>query len=227
MKRLQGRFLLADTADRIALVGIYDGRKILAERKCLSRAPTLGWLVRAISEVETETGTRISELSFFASGVGPGGFTSVRVGLSLMKAISQSLDKPLVGVNRLESAALGHAVLNNRRGKFFVRLPAARDLEYAALYRIEPDALPVCERPPAALSSEEMSGIEIPAEARMVSLNPDELYLGIPLLAALKAEEGRAESGLTLQPVYLRGATLGSPRPAVPDLPFAKRRQVR
>ncbi|MBI4179760.1 tRNA (adenosine(37)-N6)-threonylcarbamoyltransferase complex dimerization subunit type 1 TsaB [bacterium] len=209
MNQSQDRFLLIDTADRIALVGIYGGGRILAERRALSGPTSLTWLTRALSEIQSESGVAIASLAFIAGGVGPGGFTALRVGLSMAKAVSQSLNLPMVGVNRLEAAAVGAHLMAGRSGRFFVRFPAARDLEYIAGYRIEGDRMPVCERAPAAVSSTGALRIKIPKDATLVAVNPEGLYLGLPRLAALKAAAGETTDAIRLLPMYLRGATLG------------------
>ena len=211
-----GRFLLVDTSDRIAMVGIYEGEHVLAETRACQGRPTLGWVNRAILESQKASGTKLRDLKFLACGIGPGGFTSLRIGMSLMKAMSQALGIPMVGVNRLEAAAMGRAILSpSSSAHFLVRLPAAQNLEYAALYRIDSAALPVCVRKPAAISPQKIAGIRLPKSAIRVTANLDFFYLGIPRVAHLKACAGLVESAEKLLPLYLRGATFGPPGSAV------------
>lgn len=211
------RFLLVDTADRIALVGIYEKDRPLAESRASVGRPGLEWVSRSIEDAERRSGISLRELDFLACGVGPGGFTSVRIGLSLMKALSQSLNLPMVEINRLEAAAMGYAVLHPESGDrhFFVRLPAAQNLEYAALFRIKNGGLPVCVRNPAALAPQKISGLRIPKSAIQVATQPDIFYPGLPRVAYLKASAGRFEPAAKILPLYLRGATLGPPRSSI------------
>lgn len=226
MKEARERFLLVDTSDRIAMVGLYEGDRVLSETRAGVGRPTLEWACGAISEAQRSASISLRELDFVACGIGPGGFTSVRIGLSLVNAIGQSLDLPRIGVNRLEASAMGHSLLHPHAGqvRYVVRLPAARDLEYVAFYRITNGALPVCIREPAALSSERVSKLRLPRPASLVTAHPDVFYLGLPRVAHLRAKSGLPESSTCLLPLYLRGATLGPPGGA---LKVARRRQVR
>jgi tRNA threonylcarbamoyladenosine biosynthesis protein TsaB len=46
-----------------------------------------------------------TDVDVFAAGVGPGSFTGIRIGISVIKAMSQALGKPCVGVSTLECMA--------------------------------------------------------------------------------------------------------------------------
>lgn len=210
------KFLLVDTADRIAMIGIYDGERILAETRACQGRPSLSWIDGSIRDLCKSCGINLRDLEYLACGTGPGGFTSLRMGLSFTKALGQALDLPMVGVNRLEAAAIGQAALSgDTSGQFWVRLPAARDLEYLAVYRMAVSGLPVCLRLPAALSPSRISRIRMPKSAKFVTANPELFYLGIPRAAHLKASAGQFESAETILPMYLRGVTLGPRQSAV------------
>ena len=226
MKLLSASFLLIDTSDRIAMIGIYDGDEILWETRASVGRPSLHWISHCLAEAEQATGHSIKDMKFLACGTGPGGFTSVRIGLSFMKAASQTLKIPILGVNRLEAAALGQALKfpADRTARYVVRLPAARNLEYFAVYRPQPGRLPVCVREPAALDLEAISKIRKLQSDTVVTPDPEIFYLGLPRLAALKASAGKFDSAETLVPLYLRGATLGPPSES---LTVARRRGVR
>src|SRR5262245_66308132 len=61
-----------------------------------------------------------------AIGVGPGGFTGLRIGIATARALAQARDLPLVGVSSLAALAAPHdrpvvAVIDARRGEVFRR----------------------------------------------------------------------------------------------------------
>ena len=67
----------------------------------------------------------VTDIDLFAAASGPGTFTGVRMGLTLVQGLAEALDKPVVGVSNLEALAYTgagssrHPVLDARRGEFY------------------------------------------------------------------------------------------------------------
>jgi tRNA threonylcarbamoyladenosine biosynthesis protein TsaB len=72
-----------------------------------------------------EAGASWDDIERIAAGVGPGGFTGLRLGIATARALAQARDLPLVGVSSLEALARGSgadsvlAVIDARRGEVF------------------------------------------------------------------------------------------------------------
>ncbi len=211
MKRSEDLFLLVDSSDRIGLIGLYRAGQTLWESRTQTGRPSLKWIGDSIMEAQGVSGVNLNQLAFLACGVGPGGFTSARLGLSVIKAMSQAQGLPLVSLNRLESAAFGESILYPRSGEtiYSVRMPAARDLDYFAVYRIREGHLPECVREPAALPPAKIARLRIPKSAVPLTLSPESYYAGQPRLAWTKWKSGATVPFIELSPLYLRGATLG------------------
>ena len=64
-----------------------------------------GGLLPLIDQVLTETGTTLDEIDGFCITRGPGSFTGLRVGVSLVKGFILSSEKPFIAVDTLEAVA--------------------------------------------------------------------------------------------------------------------------
>ena len=81
-------------------------------------------------------------LDWLAVCVGPGGFTSTRIGVVTARMLAQQLEIPLFGISSLAAAAQGY------EGTVAVTLPAKRGAVYGAIYadqglttKVEPNIL--------------------------------------------------------------------------------------
>jgi tRNA threonylcarbamoyladenosine biosynthesis protein TsaB len=88
-------------------------------------------ILPAMDQVLDSAGIEFSQLDGFAIALGPGSFTSLRVGLSTVKAFGMATGKPVVGIPSLDIIARGVSlgdcdqicVLNDaRRGKVYAAL---------------------------------------------------------------------------------------------------------
>lgn len=87
-----------------------------------------GRLLELVERALADAGLGWDELDRIGVGVGPGGFTGLRIGIATARALAQARGLPLVGVGSLEALALGAvadaagpvlAVLDARRGEAF------------------------------------------------------------------------------------------------------------
>ena len=108
-----------------------------------------------------------------AVGVGPGGFTGLRIGIATARALAQARDLPLVGVSSLEALATPHegavvAVIDARRGEVFAASPGAFGpvalTPEALAARIVPGSLAVGDGAVRFRSELERAGATVPAD---------------------------------------------------------------
>jgi len=95
--------LAFDTATSVATSALVRGDDVLGERG--PSAP-----LRVLEDVDAllrEAGVEPRELDALAVGIGPGSFTSVRMGLAAARALALSLDIPAAGVSTLAVLAAG------------------------------------------------------------------------------------------------------------------------
>ena len=85
-----------------------------------------------------QAGYSIGQVDAIAVGVGPGAFTSLRVGISTAKGLGLALDKPLAGISTLETLAWG---LCYSQHYICPILDARKKQVYTALYHWQDDKL--------------------------------------------------------------------------------------
>jgi len=89
-------------------------------------------LVPAIQRVLCEVGLKVSDIDYFACGLGPGSFTGIRIGLATIKGLSVVKNKPVVGISTLDVLAMNAEA---RDRLIVTAIDARRSLIYCSSYR--------------------------------------------------------------------------------------------
>lgn len=132
------RLLAIDTTTKYLCLGVYDGSKIYEYNLELG-AGLSSKLAPSIERVLKALKYKIEDIDYFACGLGPGSFTGVRVGLSTIKAIAWSLNKPVVGVSTLDILARNAHVLPAE--VIVPVIDAKRSMVYSCIYRKRANSL--------------------------------------------------------------------------------------
>lgn len=101
--------LAIDTSGPVAGVCVLRDGAVAYEASALSGLTHSESMLPMIEEALTRCGLDISEIDLYACVTGPGSFTGVRIGVSLIKGMAHGAEKPCVGVDALEAMAAGHA----------------------------------------------------------------------------------------------------------------------
>ena len=99
--------LAVDTSTAQVGLALYDGGQVIAEYAWRSSQRHTVELAPAISELLTRCGLTMDDVSALGVALGPGSFTSLRVGLALVKGLALSKHIPLIGIPTLD--ILAHA----------------------------------------------------------------------------------------------------------------------
>ena len=125
--------LSIDTSTKNFSLAVARDGKVLRYRNILLDKVLESSMIPAIDGLLKKAGVKFSQLDGFAVGLGPGSFTSLRVGVSTIKAFSLSTGKPIMGICSLDAVA--ENVIDESYDEICVMMDARRGLFYACLYQ--------------------------------------------------------------------------------------------
>ena len=101
------KILSLDSSATTASVCLYDtdDEKIIGEFFINTKLTHSQTLVPMIDAVLKSTKSELSEVDYFAVNCGPGSFTGIRIGVSVIKGMAMALDKKCISTSTLESMA--------------------------------------------------------------------------------------------------------------------------
>jgi len=126
--------LAIDTSTSWISLALYDGNFVRYEVTWQTRHHHTIELAPAVEDLFTRTGTTAADLTGVAVAIGPGSFTSLRIGLAAAKGLALALNIPLLGVPSLDIVALAQPV--DERPLVAVLSAGRTRLAYAE-YRLE------------------------------------------------------------------------------------------
>jgi tRNA threonylcarbamoyladenosine biosynthesis protein TsaB len=137
--------LAIESATRVASVALLRGERLLAERASLPGQHHAERLLPMLDELLGEQGVGLDQVDGFAVSIGPGSFTSLRIGLASVKGLAFGSDRPVAAVSTLEALAWSASrradVARDSARVLVPLLDAGRGEVYAAAYRLAGEAL--------------------------------------------------------------------------------------
>lgn len=103
--------LAVDTSTAQIGLALYDGSQVLAESVWISKQHHTTQLAPALSGLMADAGVSIDMLSAFGVALGPGSFTSLRVGLAFVKGLALARKLPVIGISTLDVIAAAQPAL--------------------------------------------------------------------------------------------------------------------
>ncbi len=129
------KILAVDTSTKHLSLAVSEGDKVLCARNAAPRKDLSMSITFDIERVLSKANVRLGDLDGFVVGLGPGSFTSLRVGLSMVKAFVMVTGKPVVGISSLDAVAMNvRASRVSRSVQVCVINDARRSLVYSSLY---------------------------------------------------------------------------------------------
>lgn len=219
------KILSFDGTAKAASVAVADGDRILAHCTVDNGLTQSELLLPMAEDMLKSLKLSFSDINLFATSVGPGSFTGVRIGVSLIKGLAFGRDIPCVGVSTIEALAenlrglCGIIVpcMDARRGQVYsatfscdggelVRLTEDRAISLSDLA----DELKAYEGQSIYLSGDGYTMAKKALSAAGINLaeTPELLILenaaSVAKVAKRKYDSGKWVSDCELSPVYLR-----------------------
>ncbi|MBF0569289.1 MAG: tRNA (adenosine(37)-N6)-threonylcarbamoyltransferase complex dimerization subunit type 1 TsaB [Candidatus Omnitrophica bacterium] len=126
------KILAVDTSTRHLSIAVTDGDKALVAHNARPRKDLSLTITFDIEHALEQAGIVLHNIDGFVVGLGPGSFTSLRVGMSMMKAFIMVTEKPVVGISSLDAIAMN--VKAHASTQVCVINDARRNLLYSAIY---------------------------------------------------------------------------------------------
>ena len=130
--------LAFDSVAKIASVALCDGERVLAQYSIDNGMTQSELLLPMAESILSSVGLSFSDVGLYACTTGPGSFTGVRIGVSLIKGLAFGKGTPCVSVSSLESLAENAAGL---RGVIVPVMDARRSQVYTAIFESDGENL--------------------------------------------------------------------------------------
>ncbi|MBK7450926.1 MAG: tRNA (adenosine(37)-N6)-threonylcarbamoyltransferase complex dimerization subunit type 1 TsaB [Anaerolineales bacterium] len=105
--------LAVDTSTSLVGLALYDGDQVLGEMTWTTKQHHTTELSPALSGLLKRCGVSMSMVTALGVAIGPGSFTSLRVGLSLIKGIALARNLPVMGISTLDVIAAAQPQAND------------------------------------------------------------------------------------------------------------------
>jgi tRNA threonylcarbamoyladenosine biosynthesis protein TsaB len=150
------KILAVDTSTPVGSIALTEGALLKAQHILNISATHNQRLLPGIDRILEDTGWTLDDLDALAVSLGPGSFTGLRIGLSVIKGLAWARGKPMAGVPTLDALAANVPfvpypicpVLDARKGEI-----------YTALYRLNDEQVVEKFTPYMALKPEKLADL--------------------------------------------------------------------
>lgn len=132
------KILAVDTSTSAATAAIMENDRLISEYILNIKKAHSEKIMGIIDDLFGKSGVEPSEIDLYACSAGPGSFTGLRIGASIIKGMAQTFGKPVAGVPTLDALAYN---LYNCTGLICPMLDAQRGAVYSSLYSWEKGSL--------------------------------------------------------------------------------------
>jgi len=215
--------LAIDTSTRYAGVALANDDRVIASHAWHSTYNHTAELMPAVVSILEHGGLTAADLDGIAVALGPGGFSALRVGISVAKGLSLVTKKPIVGVGTLDLDAYPYlksgvqvcALIETGREECATALFGRDGIRIREDQVCTADDLAVEVKGPAIFCGEGVTAWQdqiaeaLGADAQIVRSVPAVRVWALAVIGQEKLTAGEADDLTTLQPEYLRMPSIG------------------
>ena len=128
------KLLAIETSTMMSSIALIDENKLLAENQIEIKSTYSDALFPLIEHILKSVKVSIKEVDAFALAQGPGSFTALRIGISVIKGLALATNKPLIAIPSLDG--LAHNICFTKL-LICPLLDARKDEVYTAFYKRE------------------------------------------------------------------------------------------
>ena len=129
------RILSLSTAEQGCSIALFENKNLICEEYWVDKQTHSKRLVAMVEHLLAHrAGFGLSEIDGFIAAKGPGSFTGLRIGISVIKGLAYALGRPDAGVSSLDGVAYRFSSLCV---PVCVMMDARRNEVYCAVYRFE------------------------------------------------------------------------------------------
>lgn len=122
-----------ETSGDLCAVAVGNGKGLLAKKELFEKNIHSKMLAELVSDCLQQSGIFANQLSAIAISLGPGSFTGLRIGMSLVKGMAFAAEIPIIGISTLKLLAMSGwdklpnsrflaAIIDARRNEFYFSL---------------------------------------------------------------------------------------------------------
>lgn len=219
-------FLSIDTSTSNAGVALSNQDQISISETWHSASSHTAELMPAVSSLLAQTGISLGDLEGICIAAGPGGFSSLRVGMSVAKGISIASSTPIASIGTLDLEAFRH--LGNGMAVCAI-IPSGRsDVAYALFNKnservvedsiTSPEELIATIEEPTIFCGEgllahsEIIKTSLGQLSKITHTEPSDRLYALAKLGTQRLNNGQSDNIDKLQPNYIKLPSIGGPK---------------
>ncbi|AZZ38111.1 tRNA (adenosine(37)-N6)-threonylcarbamoyltransferase complex dimerization subunit type 1 TsaB [Bdellovibrio sp. qaytius] len=149
--------LSCDTSTLLGSVAIHKDGQLLVEKSLMRQGSHSDALNLLIKDCLDQAKLNLNNIDLFATGLGPGSFTGIRISFNTMKTLAMTFAKPMAGIDSLKSLAyLNRNARPTENSEICCAINAFKNMLYIATYKIEGESV-FETRPPQVVRVQELN----------------------------------------------------------------------